>query len=86
MKQKETLLNIRLNGDKIELSDTLIDEIGDNHVSTSVDTPMRADAFDKSEEEKLAIIQDHFKAIMETLGLDLTDDSLKGTPDRKSVV
>lgn len=53
MKQKETLLNIRLNGDKIELSDTLIDEIGDNHVSTSVDTPMRADAFDKSEEEKL---------------------------------
>ncbi|MCA6440623.1 MAG: GTP cyclohydrolase I FolE [Sediminibacterium sp.] len=82
MKQKETLLNIRLNGDKIELSDTLIDEIGDNHVSTSVDTPMRADAFDKSEEEKLAIIQDHFKAIMETLGLDLTDDSLKGTPKR----
>ena len=54
MKQKETLLNIRLNGDKIELSDTLIDEIGDNHVSTSVDTPMRADAFDKTEEEKLA--------------------------------
>jgi GTP cyclohydrolase IA len=82
MKQKETLLNIQLNGDKIELSDTMIDDMGDNHVSTSVDTPMRKDAFDKTEEEKLAIIQDHFKAIMETLGLDLTDDSLKGTPKR----
>jgi GTP cyclohydrolase I len=82
MKQKETLLNIRLNGDKIELSDILIDEIGDNHVSTSVDTPMRDDAFKKTDAEKIAEIETHFRAIMETLGLDLTDDSLKGTPHR----
>ncbi|HEX3024816.1 MAG TPA: GTP cyclohydrolase I FolE [Chitinophagaceae bacterium] len=82
MKQKETLLNIRLNGDKIELSDILIDEMGDNHVSTSVDTPLREDAFEKSDDEKIAEIENHFKAIMETLGLDLNDDSLKGTPRR----
>ena len=82
MKQKETLLNIRLNGDKIELSDILIDEMGDNHASTSVDTPLRADAFAKSDDEKIAEIETHFKAIMETLGLDLTDDSLRGTPRR----
>ena len=56
--------------------------MGDNHISTSVDTPMVPGAFDKSDEEKIAIIQDHFKAIMETLGLDLSDDSLKGTPKR----
>jgi GTP cyclohydrolase IA len=82
MKQKETLLNIQLNGEKIELSDTMIDDMGDNHISTTVDTPIRDDAFDKTDDEKLAIIQDHFKTIMETLGLDLNDDSLKGTPKR----
>ncbi|WP_439506773.1 GTP cyclohydrolase I FolE [Sediminibacterium sp.] len=83
MKQNEILSNIRLNGDKIIFTDEdLVDEMGDNHISTSVDTPMVAGAFDKSDEEKIAIIQDHFRAIMETLGLDLTDDSLKGTPKR----
>jgi GTP cyclohydrolase I len=83
MKQKETLSNIQLNGDgKIEMIDVLIDEMGDNHVMTSVDTPMRADAFVLSEEEKIATIEKHFEAIMNTLGLDLTDDSLKGTPHR----
>lgn len=45
-------------------------------------TPLRPDAFDKSDEEKIEIIAFHFKQIMETLGLDLTDDSLKGTPKR----
>ncbi len=83
MKQKETLSNIQLNGDgKIEMIDVLIDEMGDNHVMTSVDTPMRADAFALSEDEKIAEIEKHFEAIMSTLGLDLTDDSLKGTPHR----
>ncbi len=83
MKQNEILSNIRLNGDKIVFTDDeLMEEMGDNHISTSVDTPMVAGAFDKSDDEKIAIIQDHFRAIMETLGLDLTDDSLKGTPKR----
>ncbi|NME68541.1 GTP cyclohydrolase I FolE [Flammeovirga aprica] len=55
---------------------------GDNHIMTSVDTPMLPDAFDKSDEEKIEIIQEYFSGIMKTLGLDLSDDSLKGTPYR----
>ncbi|MEN8137887.1 MAG: GTP cyclohydrolase I FolE [Bacteroidota bacterium] len=62
--------------------DELIESIGDNHIGTSVDTPMRADAFNKTDEEKKEIIEHHFADIMETLGLDLNDDSLKGTPAR----
>ena len=59
-----------------------IDEMGDQHVMTSIDTPMRADAFDLSEEEKIQKIEQHFSAIMDILGLDRTDDSLSGTPHR----
>ncbi|MBH2005440.1 MAG: GTP cyclohydrolase I FolE [Sphingobacteriia bacterium] len=82
MKPNETLLNIRLKGEKIEFTNDMIDDMGDNHISTSADTPLRADAFDKTDAEKMKIIQEHFKAIMETMGLDLADDSLKGTPRR----
>jgi GTP cyclohydrolase I len=56
--------------------------VGDNHVATSTDTPMRDDAFELSEQEKMEIIEGHFEKIMQTLGLDLTDDSLRGTPHR----
>ena len=59
-----------------------IDDVGDNHVMTSIQTPMTPDAFDKTDEEKIQVIQEYFKGIMETLGLDLTDDSLRGTPKR----
>ncbi|WP_405567006.1 GTP cyclohydrolase I FolE [Polaribacter sp. Asnod6-C07] len=55
---------------------------GDAHFSTSIKTPLRADAFDKSDDEKIKNIQHHFKMIMEEIGLDLTDDSLSGTPYR----
>jgi GTP cyclohydrolase I len=83
MKQNETLSNIHLNEDnKLVLTENMIDEMGDNHILTSVDTPLRADAFELSDEEKIAKIENHFRAIMETLGLDLTDDSLNGTPKR----
>ena len=58
------------------------DTIGDNHVMTSVETPLRKDAFNKSDSEKIAIISDYFYKIMHELGLDLEDDSLKGTPYR----
>ena len=58
------------------------DLIGDNHVATSIETPMRDDAFLLSEEQKMALIEDKFRDIMEILGLDLTDDSLSGTPHR----
>ena len=55
---------------------------GDNHFSASIKTPLRADAFEKSDDEKIDNIQHHFKMIMEEMGLDLTDDSLSGTPYR----
>jgi GTP cyclohydrolase I len=58
------------------------DHIGDNHISTSVETPLVPNAFDKSDDEKIANIQGYFSKIMEELGLDLTDDSLSGTPYR----
>ena len=75
--------NAKINGNgngRIEIQD--FELFGDDHIGTSVDTPMRDDAFDISDEEKMAIIEDKFRDIMETMGLDLTDDSLRGTPHR----
>lgn len=59
-----------------------IDEMGDDHVGSSAKTPLRADAFDISDHEKIARIQESVKDILITLGMDLDDDSLKGTPKR----
>lgn len=58
------------------------DLIGDNHVATSLETPMRDDAFLLSDEQKMLLIEDKFRDIMNVLGLDLNDDSLNGTPHR----
>lgn len=58
------------------------ESIGDNHISTSTATPMRPDAFAKNDAQKIDNIQSHFAKIMEELGLDLTDESLSGTPYR----
>jgi len=58
------------------------EEMGDNHLLTGMDTPLKADAFELSDAEKKARIAHHFRHIMDVLGLDLTDDSLKGTPMR----
>ena len=82
MKQKETLLTTPLKDQKIELSHLIIEEMGDEHKASSVETPLRSDAFDKTDDEKIAAIEPHFKAIMEVLGMDLNDDSLRGTPLR----
>ena len=83
MKLKETISNIKISGhETMETLDILIDEMGDNHISTSADTPMRQGAFDVSDKEKISAIEQHFAAIMHIMGLDLTDDSLKGTPHR----
>ncbi len=60
----------------------LIDEIGDAHGAASVDTPMRPDAFDLDDATKIDLIEEHFREIMGILGLDLTDDSLNGSPRR----
>jgi GTP cyclohydrolase I len=56
--------------------------LGDSHQMTSVDTPLRLDAFVKSDNEKIVAIEGYFSKIMEELGLDLNDDSLSGTPYR----
>ena len=58
------------------------DILGENHIGTSSETPMRSDAFKLNEAEKIDLIKADVQHIMETLGLDLTDDSLKGTPNR----
>lgn len=58
------------------------DLIGDDHIATSLDTPMREDAFLLSDEQKMLLIEDKFREIMNVLGLDLRDDSLNGTPHR----
>jgi GTP cyclohydrolase IA len=58
------------------------DEIGENHIASSAQTPLRADAFDISDDEKMALIRKDVEHILQTLGMDLTDDSIKGTPNR----
>ena len=59
-----------------------IDEIGDDHAASSAKTPLRADAFDISDQEKRNRIEASVRDILETLGMDLEDDSIKGTPRR----
>ncbi len=59
-----------------------IEEMGNEHIGSSSETPLRSDAFELSDIEKIALIKEDVQHIMHTLGLDLTDDSLKGTPTR----
>ena len=66
----------------LEIDPEIAEEIGDNHVGTSIDTPLRSDAFALTEDEKIERIQEHFADIMHVLGLDLNDESLRGTPRR----
>lgn len=58
------------------------EEIGEMHVGTSFETPLRPDAFEKDDDLKIELIAKHFREIMTILGLDLEDDSLSGTPNR----
>ncbi|HSZ24098.1 MAG TPA: GTP cyclohydrolase I FolE [Cytophagaceae bacterium] len=74
MKPKETSLNTP--------HKNTLDEIGEEHISTSFETPLREDAFNLDDATKIELVKKHFREIMLILGLDLTDDSLKGTPDR----
>ena len=59
-----------------------IELIGDNHEHFSIETPLKENAFDKSNFEKIKTIENHFRIILDELGLDLNDDSLKGTASR----
>ncbi|MFZ1808679.1 MAG: GTP cyclohydrolase I FolE [Cyclobacteriaceae bacterium] len=75
MRQKEISLNI-------QSIKPLDDELDDDHALSSWETPVRPDAFDLNDDQKVDKIEKHFKEIMTILGLDLTDDSLAGTPRR----
>ena len=66
--------------EKLTLADQ--DPHGDDHLGSSAQTPLRADAFDLNDDQKIDIIQEKVGEILHTLGMDLTDDSLKGTPKR----
>ncbi|RYZ75820.1 MAG: GTP cyclohydrolase I FolE [Proteobacteria bacterium] len=63
-------------------SDDFQDEIGDAHIGTSATNPIRPDAFDLSDDKKIELIRNDFEKILTTLGMDLTDDSIKGTANR----
>jgi len=65
-----------------KMNEERLEAIGDNHIATSAKNPLREDAFDISDSEKIEKIQESVKDILNTLGMDLTDDSLKGTPKR----
>jgi GTP cyclohydrolase I len=67
---------------KLESQLDEFDSLGDDHIGSSINTPLRPDAFALSNNEKIEIIRDDVRHIMETLGLDLKDDSLNGTPNR----
>lgn len=66
----------------MSINNEILDEMGDNHIATNAETPLRADAFNISDEEKIEFIKKDVENILTTLGMDLTDDSLKGTPNR----
>jgi GTP cyclohydrolase IA len=76
MRQKEISLNIR------PLNSNEDDDHDDDHLVSSFETPLRPDAFDLDDDEKIIRIEKHFREIMQILGLDLKDDSLNGTPHR----
>ncbi|MDP3557152.1 MAG: GTP cyclohydrolase I FolE [Bacteroidota bacterium] len=82
MKQKETMLNTLLKDKKVLPMNLNIEEVGDDHASANIETPLKKDAFDLSDTEKIKKIEFHFAEIMDALGMDLKDDSLKGTPNR----
>lgn len=60
----------------------IIEILGENHLMTSAESPIRSDAFMKTDDEKMQNIEKYFYHIMDELGLDMTDDSLQGTPHR----
>ncbi|RAR46280.1 GTP cyclohydrolase I FolE [Flavobacterium lacus] len=63
-------------------NDTFSDDLGDNHIGTSVENPVRKDAFELTDDQKIELIKKDVTNILTTLGMDLTDDSMKGTPNR----
>lgn len=58
------------------------DDFGESHLGSALDTPLTPEAFLLTDDQKIKKIEHHFTQIMQTLGLDLSDDSLAGTPSR----
>jgi len=80
MKHQETMLNTLIK--ETGLNGFSDEEIGDDHIYTGLETPMKVNAFEMSDDEKKDKISGLFAQIMDVMGLDLDDDSLKGTPNR----
>lgn len=81
MKQEKIMLNTQLYNES-SFNGFSVEDIGDNHLFTTLETPLKDDAFEISDEDKKEKIANLFAEIMDVLGLDLNDDSLKGTPNR----
>lgn len=89
MKLRETMLNSKVNGYAGKALEKNADDIwpdlssiGDDHQSANLETPLRPGAFDLTADEKINLIEQKFGDILHILGMDLSDDSLKGTPRR----
>lgn len=81
MKDQDTLINTLINSEEL-LNGFTHEEVGDDHLYTGLETPMKSNAFAMSDEEKKESIAQLFAQIMDVMGLDLNDDSLRGTPKR----
>ena len=81
MSYREEIIITNVNRNKGVLEKD-VDVLGDMHIGTSAETPMRKDAFKLSDDEKVLAIEEKFKDIMNIMGMDLSDDSLQGTPHR----
>lgn len=83
MKQEKIMLSTLLDLEQDNLfEDFSINDIGDNHLYTNLETPLKSNAFEISDDDKKEKISLLFAEIMDVMGMDLNDDSLKGTPER----
>ena len=83
MKHEKIMLSTLLDLEEDNLfEDFSINDIGDNHLYTNLETPLKSNAFEISDNEKKQKISVLFAEIMDVMGMDLNDDSLKGTPER----
>ncbi|AMR34646.1 GTP cyclohydrolase [Mucilaginibacter sp. PAMC 26640] len=74
MINNDTLNNLTL--------EQVVTDLEHDHYNAAFDTPLRPDAFDMDDDTKMDLIAKHFSEIMQVLGMDLDDDSLKDTPKR----
>ena len=81
MKFSESAIDTLIDSEEL-LQGLTHEEVGDDHLYTGLETPMKDNAFEHSDEEKKESIALLFAQIMDVMGLDLNDDSLRGTPER----